>query len=122
MDILPDRSAELVSEWLKAHPGVEIISRDRGSEYIKGATDGAPDAIQVADPRVREDWHLLTNLRDALKQLLESKRACLKAAADKANLTERDHEEPPVSHADRLNKDTEVTEVLRRDSRRPKVK
>jgi transposase len=77
VDLLPDRSAELVAEWLEAHPGVEIISRDRGVEYIKGANEGAPDAIQVADR-----WHLLKNIRDALKQMLETRRACLKAAAD----------------------------------------
>jgi transposase len=88
VDLLPDRSAELVAEWLRAHPGVEIISRDRGVEYIKGATDGAPDAIQVADR-----WHLLTNIRDALKRLLESKRACLRAAADKSGQDDSEHEQ-----------------------------
>ena len=76
VDLLPDKSAESFAKWLKEHPGIEIISRDRDKEYAKGATEGAPEAIQVADR-----WHLLTNLRDALKGFLESHRACLKAAA-----------------------------------------
>ena len=84
MDLLPDKSAESFARWLKEHPGVEIISRDRDVEYRKGANDGASDAIQVADR-----WHLLTNLRDALKRLLESKRICLKAAAEKAGAVEK---------------------------------
>ena len=83
VDLLPDRTAESFAKWLQDHPGIEIISRDRGVEYIKGATAGAPDAIQVADR-----WHLLSNLRETMKRLLESKQACLKAAADKANHTE----------------------------------
>ena len=90
VDLLPDKSAESFAKWLQEHPGVEIISRDRGVEYIKGATEGAPDAIQVADR-----WHLLKNLRDALKRLLESNRACLKAAAEKAtdeSQTDESHE------------------------------
>jgi transposase len=49
VDLLLERSAASLAEWLKAHPGVEVISRDRGTEYIKGATQGAPNAIQVAD-------------------------------------------------------------------------
>lgn len=77
IDLLPERSAESLATWLRTHPGVEVISRDRGTEYIKGATDGAPDAIQVADR-----WHLLSNLKDALKRVLEGKRATLKAAAE----------------------------------------
>ena len=79
IDLLPDRTSESLANWLKVHPGVEIISRDRGSEYIKGATDGAPDAIQVADR-----WHVMKNLRDTLERLLETKRACLKAVANQS--------------------------------------
>jgi len=78
VDLLPDKSAESFANWLKDHPGIEIISRDRCKEYINGANEGAPGAIQVADR-----WHLLNNLRDTLKKLMEGKRACLVAAADK---------------------------------------
>ncbi len=101
VDLLPDRSAESFAKWLEDHPGVEIISRDRGVEYIKGATEGAPDADQVADR-----WHLLSNLRDTMKRLLESKSACLKAAADESNHTEaaaREQMELSVSHAEKPN-------------------
>jgi transposase len=47
VDLLPERSADSLSCWLKEHPEVEIISRDRGDEYIKGASQGAPQAVQV---------------------------------------------------------------------------
>jgi len=76
VDLLPERSADSLETWLRTHPGVEIISRDRSQEYIQGASEGAPDARQVADR-----WHLLKNLHEALEGLLERKPACLKAAA-----------------------------------------
>lgn len=76
MDLLPERSAESLCKWLKDHPEVEIISRDRGDDYIRGATAGAPQAVQVADR-----WHLLRNLRDALKGTVDRHHAEVQAAA-----------------------------------------
>lgn len=60
VDLLPDRSAESTAEWLRAHPGTEIVSRDRASLYAQAATLAAPHAVQVADR-----WHLLHNLTEA---------------------------------------------------------
>jgi transposase len=72
IDLLADRSAESVTAWLLAHPGVELISRDRAGSYADAARRGAPKAVQVADR-----YHLVANLRDALQKLLDRKRACL---------------------------------------------
>ena len=72
VDLLADRSAESVTAWLLAHPGVELISRDRAGSYADAARRGAPKAVQVADR-----YHLVANLRDALQKLLDRKRACL---------------------------------------------
>ena len=65
IDLLPDRSAESTEQWLRAHPGAEIISRDRASLYAEAATKAAPQAVQVADR-----WHLLRNMSEALVEAL----------------------------------------------------
>lgn len=76
IDLLPERSSESLAGWLQAHPGVEIISRDRAAVYAEGARVGAPTAIQVADR-----WHLIQNLQAALEQWLDHRRRELRAAA-----------------------------------------
>ena len=65
VDLLPDREPASLVSWLKRHPGVELISRDRGDCYIKGATKGAPHATQIADR-----FHLMQNLREAIGRLV----------------------------------------------------
>lgn len=54
VDLLPDRTAETLTGWLHAHPGVEILTRDRSERYAAGGKAGAPDAIHIADR-----WHLI---------------------------------------------------------------
>ncbi|MEJ7740308.1 MAG: ISL3 family transposase [Chitinophagaceae bacterium] len=67
IDLLPDRESETICGWLKGHQEVEIISRDRGGPYLKGAREGAPQAIQVADR-----FHLLVNPGYATKRMFQS--------------------------------------------------
>lgn len=73
IDLLPNRTAETLATWLKAHSGVEILSRDRSKTYHKGMNEGAPDAIQVADR-----FHLLKNLEETLQKVFKSESHVLK--------------------------------------------
>ena len=73
VDLLPDRTSAVLETWLKAHPGVELITRDRSGSYSEGATRGAPNAIQIADR-----FHLLANLTDILKHIIERNSGVLK--------------------------------------------
>jgi transposase len=75
VDLIRERTAEALCAWLQVHPGVEVITRDRSTEYTRGATEGAPAACQVADR-----WHLLVNFREALERVLDRLRTEIQAS------------------------------------------
>jgi len=72
--LLPERTAEPVAQWLREHPGVEVIARDRASAYAEGARQGAPNATQVADR-----FHVFQNLRETLDQVFTTQGPALDA-------------------------------------------
>ena len=87
LDVLADRSVETVSAWFVAHPSVEIVSRDRSSEYAAAIKKGAPQAIEVADR-----WHLGKNLTESLQTLLARCRAEIRRAWHVQAMPEQERE------------------------------
>jgi transposase len=65
VDLLPDREMTTLAAWLKAHPGVEIVSRDRSSAYSEAVKTSLPHAIQVADR-----FHLAQNLKSTVERFV----------------------------------------------------
>ncbi len=98
--LLADRSADTLATWLTAHPGVEIISRDRAEAYAEGARRGAPAARHVADR-----FHLVKNLGDELVQVLQQHRRVLDQVAVPTDVQKGDGgpsvaSTPPTPRAD----------------------
>ena len=65
VELLADRSSATTADWLKRHPEIEVVSRDRAGLYADAAREGAPQARQIADR-----FHLLKNLRETIERQL----------------------------------------------------
>jgi transposase len=65
VDLLQDRSGQTVKKWLLSHPTIELISRDRSTEFALAVSEAAPRAIQVADR-----FHIVRNLAEQVELLL----------------------------------------------------
>ncbi len=85
IDLLRDREAATLTDWLFARPSVETVARDRSIAYRNGIMMGKPYATQVADR-----WHLLSNLGDALekmtKRLLRQRKTIVRVFPEADNL------------------------------------
>ncbi len=67
IDLLPTRNSEDLKAWLRTHPEIETITRDRASSYSSAIDCICPNTIQIADR-----FHLLMNLSDALDIFFKS--------------------------------------------------
>ncbi|CAM5309646.1 ISL3 family transposase ISFsp1 [Streptomyces griseomycini] len=89
VDVLADRTAHTFAAWLREHPEVRVVCRDRAGSFREGAQAGAPQARQVADA-----WHLLHNLAEAVERVVGRHRAGLREPLTVR--ADRDDTRPPA--------------------------
>lgn len=78
VDLLPDREKATVAAWLKTHPGVKMVSRDRGGAYAEAAREAAHHAIQIADR-----FHLSQNMGETVVRIMRRNYARVKEIFEK---------------------------------------
>jgi transposase len=92
IDLLPDRQAETGASWMRDNPEIQVVSRDRGTEYASAATQGAPQAIQVADR-----FHVCKNLTEATQLLLARCQAEIAASRKMEEPAQNESGQPVIS-------------------------
>jgi transposase len=77
IDLFAGRDGVPVATWLKSHPGIEVITRDRWAAYANACSAAAPQATQVADR-----FHLVGNIRELVERLFEQHASALDTALE----------------------------------------
>jgi transposase len=91
VQLLAARSVETSQAWLRQHPEIDLVSRDRGKLFREAATLGAPQAKQVVDR-----FHLQKNFAEALEKFFRKQERLLKKATRGSTGKARPAERPAV--------------------------
>ncbi len=130
IDLQPDREAATVEAWLAEHPGISLVSRDRGGGYGQAASHAAPQAVQVADR-----WHPMESASaaflEAVRRSMRAIRQALRSATiDPALLTRAERnqydgfvrrQEDNQSIKDLARQGASIKDIARRTSRGRKL-
>ncbi|GIH29889.1 ISL3 family transposase [Microbispora amethystogenes] len=116
VDVLADRTADTLSAWLREHPGVEIVCRDRGGAYAEAVRTAAPGAVQVADR-----FHVWKNLCDAVDKCVVLHRACLPEPAAEGEPAQATSTAPKVAVSTTVFTEWEGVRVSKRRERHAAV-
>ena len=82
--LLADRSQSPVAQWLRDHPTIQMVARDRSKEFAAAITEALPKALHVADR-----WHLTKNLTERLDKVVSARWKQLTKVGDEAgNISE----------------------------------
>lgn len=65
IDLLNTRKQQDVTQWLKARPNIELITRDGSKTYAKAVAEASSSIFQVSDR-----WHILHQLFEAIKKTI----------------------------------------------------
>lgn len=108
VDLLPDREAATAAAWFARHPTITVVARDRGAGYKQAATEGRPEATQVADR-----WHLIENASAAFLDVVRRSMGAIQKALragpiDPAALTAAERRQ----HARWLDREAENAAIL----------
>lgn len=79
IDVLPDRTAQTLVAWLRAHPGAEYVCRDGSATYGEAICQALPEAVQVSDR-----WRLWSNMCGKVLAEVRSHASCWATAVNPA--------------------------------------
>lgn len=71
VDVVEGRRSEVITDWLRQHPGVTTVCRDGSAADAEGIRQALPDAVQVSDR-----WHLWHGLGEAVQKQVAAHSAC----------------------------------------------
>jgi hypothetical protein len=71
VDVVLGRTAGVAGQWLRDHPGVEVVCRDGSGAWGEAVRQALPGAVQVSDR-----WHLWHGLGEAVRKEVAAHSAC----------------------------------------------